>query len=38
MGSVYVNRNTIGPVVGVQPFGREVLSYTSRKVGDPHDL
>ena len=37
-GNVYVNRNTIGAVVGVQPFGGEGLSGTGPKAGGPHFL
>ena len=36
--SVYVNRNMIGAVVGVQPFGGEGLSGTGPKAGGPHYL
>ncbi|MCB1547528.1 MAG: bifunctional proline dehydrogenase/L-glutamate gamma-semialdehyde dehydrogenase PutA, partial [Hyphomicrobiaceae bacterium] len=35
-GNVYVNRNMIGAVVGVQPFGGEGLSGTGPKAGGPH--
>lgn len=35
MGNVYVNRNQIGAVVGVQPFGGEGLSGTGPKAGGP---
>ena len=38
VGNVYVNRNTIGAVVGVQPFGGEGLSGTGPKAGGPHYL
>ena len=38
VGHVYVNRNMIGAVVGVQPFGGEGLSGTGTKAGGPHDL
>lgn len=38
MGNVYVNRNIIGAVVGVQPFGGEGLSGTGPKAGGPHYL
>ena len=38
IGNVYVNRSTIGAVVGVQPFGGEGLSGTGPKAGGPHDL
>ncbi len=37
-GNVYVNRNMIGAVVGVQPFGGEGLSGTGPKAGGPHFL
>ena len=35
-GNIYINRNTIGAVVGVQPFGGEGLSGTGPKAGGPH--
>jgi RHH-type proline utilization regulon transcriptional repressor/proline dehydrogenase/delta 1-pyrroline-5-carboxylate dehydrogenase len=35
-GNAYVNRNQIGAVVGVQPFGGEGLSGTGPKAGGPH--
>ncbi len=38
VGNSYVNRNTIGAVVGVQPFGGELLSGTGPKAGGPHYL
>ena len=38
VGNVYVNRNMIGAVVGVQPFGGEGLSGTGPKAGGPHYL
>lgn len=38
IGNVYVNRNMIGAVVGVQPFGGERLSGTGPKAGGPHYL
>jgi RHH-type proline utilization regulon transcriptional repressor/proline dehydrogenase/delta 1-pyrroline-5-carboxylate dehydrogenase len=38
MGNVYVNRNMIGSVVGVQAFGGEGLSGTGPKAGGPHYL
>ena len=38
VGNVYVNRNTIGAVVGVQPFGGEGLSGTGPKAGGPFYL
>ena len=37
-GNTYVNRNIIGAVVGVQPFGGEGLSGTGPKAGGPHYL
>ena len=37
-GNVYVNRNMIGAVVGVQPFGGMGLSGTGPKAGGPHYL
>ena len=36
VGNCYVNRNQIGAVVGVQPFGGEGLSGTGPKAGGPH--
>jgi RHH-type transcriptional regulator, proline utilization regulon repressor / proline dehydrogenase / delta 1-pyrroline-5-carboxylate dehydrogenase len=38
IGNIYVNRNQIGAVVGVQPFGGEHLSGTGPKAGGPHYL
>jgi RHH-type proline utilization regulon transcriptional repressor/proline dehydrogenase/delta 1-pyrroline-5-carboxylate dehydrogenase len=38
VGNVYVNRNMVGAVVGVQPFGGEGLSGTGPKAGGPHYL
>jgi RHH-type proline utilization regulon transcriptional repressor/proline dehydrogenase/delta 1-pyrroline-5-carboxylate dehydrogenase len=38
VGNVYVNRNQIGAVVGVQPFGGEGLSGSGPKAGGPHYL
>ncbi len=38
VGNVYVNRNQIGAVVGVQPFGGEGLSGTGPKAGGSHYL
>ena len=35
IGNIYVNRNMIGAVVGVQPFGGEGLSGTGPKAGGP---
>jgi RHH-type proline utilization regulon transcriptional repressor/proline dehydrogenase/delta 1-pyrroline-5-carboxylate dehydrogenase len=37
-GNVYVNRNMIGAVVGVQPFGGTGLSGTGPKAGGPDYL
>ena len=37
-GNVYVNRNMIGAVVGVQPFGGRGLSGTGPKAGGPNYL
>ncbi len=37
-GNVYVNRGTIGAVVGVQPFGGRGLSGTGPKAGGPQYL
>ena len=34
-GNIYVNRNIIGAVVGVQPFGGHALSGTGPKAGGP---
>lgn len=36
VGNTYVNRNMIGAVVGVQPFGGNGLSGTGPKAGGPH--
>ena len=38
VGNCYVNRNMVGAVVGVQPFGGEGLSGTGPKAGGPHYL
>ncbi|MFB9937182.1 bifunctional proline dehydrogenase/L-glutamate gamma-semialdehyde dehydrogenase PutA [Shewanella indica] len=38
VGNVYINRNQIGAVVGVQPFGGQGLSGTGPKAGGPHYL
>jgi len=38
VGNVYINRNMIGAVVGVQPFGGYGLSGTGPKAGGPHYL
>ncbi|WP_370461855.1 trifunctional transcriptional regulator/proline dehydrogenase/L-glutamate gamma-semialdehyde dehydrogenase [Pantoea sp. Nvir] len=35
VGNMYVNRNMVGAVVGVQPFGGEGLSGTGPKAGGP---
>ncbi|MCF6807812.1 bifunctional proline dehydrogenase/L-glutamate gamma-semialdehyde dehydrogenase PutA [Thiotrichales bacterium 19S9-12] len=35
VGNVYVNRNIVGAVVGVQPFGGQGLSGTGPKAGGP---
>ena len=38
VGNLYVNRNMIGAVIGVQPFGGEGLSGTGPKAGGPRYL
>jgi RHH-type proline utilization regulon transcriptional repressor/proline dehydrogenase/delta 1-pyrroline-5-carboxylate dehydrogenase len=38
IGNTYVNRNMVGAVVGVQPFGGSGLSGTGPKAGGPHYL
>jgi RHH-type proline utilization regulon transcriptional repressor/proline dehydrogenase/delta 1-pyrroline-5-carboxylate dehydrogenase len=38
VGNLYINRNIIGAVVGVQPFGGEGLSGTGPKAGGPFYL
>jgi RHH-type proline utilization regulon transcriptional repressor/proline dehydrogenase/delta 1-pyrroline-5-carboxylate dehydrogenase len=38
VGNAYVNRNQIGAVVGVQPFGGRGLSGTGPKAGGPITL
>ncbi|MFI5444052.1 L-glutamate gamma-semialdehyde dehydrogenase [Polaromonas sp. UC242_47] len=38
VGNIYINRNMIGAVVGVQPFGGQGLSGTGPKAGGPHYL
>ncbi|KPV41579.1 integrase [Thiohalorhabdus denitrificans] len=38
VGNVYINRDIIGSVVGVQPFGGRGLSGTGPKAGGPHYL
>ena len=38
VGNIYVNRNMIGAVVGVQPFGGHGLSGTGPKAGGPYYL
>jgi RHH-type proline utilization regulon transcriptional repressor/proline dehydrogenase/delta 1-pyrroline-5-carboxylate dehydrogenase len=37
-GNLYINRNMIGAVVGVQPFGGRGMSGTGPKAGGPHYL
>jgi RHH-type proline utilization regulon transcriptional repressor/proline dehydrogenase/delta 1-pyrroline-5-carboxylate dehydrogenase len=37
-GNIYVNRNMIGAVVGVQPFGERGLSGNGPKAGGPNSL
>ncbi|NOZ42988.1 MAG: aldehyde dehydrogenase family protein, partial [Alphaproteobacteria bacterium] len=36
VGNTYVNRNIVGAMVGVQPFGGHGLSGTGPKAGGPH--
>lgn len=36
VGNIYINRNIIGAVVGVNPFGGSGLSGTGPKAGGPH--
>ncbi|MEO0809148.1 MAG: bifunctional proline dehydrogenase/L-glutamate gamma-semialdehyde dehydrogenase PutA [Pseudomonadota bacterium] len=38
VGNIYINRNQIGAVVGVQPFGGRGLSGTGPKAGGPNYL
>lgn len=38
VGNVYINRNTVGAVVGSQPFGGRGLSGTGPKAGGPYYL
>jgi RHH-type proline utilization regulon transcriptional repressor/proline dehydrogenase/delta 1-pyrroline-5-carboxylate dehydrogenase len=38
VGNLYVNRNQIGAVPGVHPFGGEGLSGTGPKAGGPNDV
>ncbi len=38
VGNVYINRNQVGAVVGVNPFGGRGLSGTGPKAGGPHYL
>ncbi|MGJ8682440.1 bifunctional proline dehydrogenase/L-glutamate gamma-semialdehyde dehydrogenase PutA [Paraglaciecola sp.] len=38
VGNTYINRNTVGAVVGVNPFGGHGLSGTGFKAGGPHYL
>ncbi|MDE5018980.1 aldehyde dehydrogenase family protein, partial [Francisella tularensis subsp. holarctica] len=35
-GNIYVNRNIVGAVVGVQPFGGQGKSGTGPKAGGPY--
>ena len=37
-GNIYINRNMIGAIVGVQPFGGRGLSGTGPKAGGPYYL
>jgi RHH-type proline utilization regulon transcriptional repressor/proline dehydrogenase/delta 1-pyrroline-5-carboxylate dehydrogenase len=37
-GNIYINRNMVGAVVGVQPFGGRGLSGTGPKAGGPYYL
>ena len=36
VGNTYINRNMVGAVVGVNPFGGQGLSGTGPKAGGPH--
>lgn len=38
VGNCYINRDQVGAVVGVQPFGGQGLSGTGPKAGSPHYL
>ena len=38
VGNNYINRNMVGAVVGVNPFGGQGLSGTGPKAGGPHYL
>jgi len=38
VGNIYINRNIVGAVVGVQPFGGQGLSGTGPKAGGPRYL
>ena len=38
IGNIYINRNIVGAVVGVQPFGGRGLSGTGPKAGGPSAL
>jgi RHH-type proline utilization regulon transcriptional repressor/proline dehydrogenase/delta 1-pyrroline-5-carboxylate dehydrogenase len=38
VGNTYINRNMVGAVVGVNPFGGQGLSGTGPKAGGPHYL
>lgn len=38
VGNIYINRDQIGAMVGVQPFGGQGMSGTGPKAGGPHYL
>ena len=38
VGNIYINRNIVGAVVGLQPFGGRGLSGTGPKAGGPNYL
>ena len=38
VGNTYINRNMVGAIVGVNPFGGQGLSGTGPKAGGPHYL
>ena len=38
VGNIYINRNIVGAVVGVQPFGGQGFSGTGPKAGGPEYL
>ncbi|SDW48958.1 bifunctional proline dehydrogenase/L-glutamate gamma-semialdehyde dehydrogenase PutA [Thiocapsa roseopersicina] len=38
VGNIYINRNQIGALVGIQPFGGRGLSGTGPKAGGPYHL